>query len=89
MEARYYVTKITDCPYCVGKDFKIHNPNCSCKDGKVESRATFEEALDHSSMGKDFKILMNNMERMMDVITQSVLANFAIAISPHKKTERH
>jgi len=85
MEARYYVTKITDCPYCEGKG----RHDCSCKDGKVENRATFEEALDHSSMGKDFKILMNNMERMMDVITQSVLANFAIAISPHKKTERN
>ena len=87
MEARYYVTKITDCPYCVGKDFKIHNPNCSCKDGKVESRATFEEALDHSSMGKEFKSVMVNMEKMLDITMQNILVGMVSVIG--KNTSGH
>ena len=89
MEARYYVTKITDCPYCVGKDFKIHNPNCSCKDGKVESRVTFEEALDSSRMSKEFKSVMENLEKMMDITMQGVLANLSEAINPHKGKAGH
>jgi len=85
MNPRYYVTKISDCPYCEGKG----RHDCSCKDGKVESRVTFEEALDSSRMSKEFKSVMENLEKMMDITMQGVLANLSEAINPHKGKAGH
>lgn len=75
----YYVVKVEKCSGC-------HGGGCSnCHEGQTKTYVPFEEALNNSSMGKEFKMVMENIEKMMDITMQGVLATLTETIKPKGK----